>query len=234
MAADFEGTSADRIYYSISSLSYPFTLAAWAEADATNTSLLSVGDSSGTAYARIGAGSGGGWDAFTFDGTLSDGSTGDAADTTPTNLVGVFASVSSRQLIQSGVAKAANTDTQSDFTRDRIALGITADSTPFGDWNGRGSEFAIWNVALSSGEYGALAKGFSPLFFRPASLVFYFPAIRLLTGRDYKGAVPSSLGNPLNSPHPRIIYPEWVTDEFLAAVAASPTAVSQLMLMGVG
>lgn len=41
--------------------------------------------------------------------------------------------------------------------------------------DGRIADFAIWSVALTAGEFAALAKGVSPLRVRPASLVAYWP-----------------------------------------------------------
>jgi hypothetical protein len=67
------------------------------------------------------------------------------------------------------------------------------------------AESAIWNVALTAAEIATLAAGYSPLFVRPQSLVFYAPIIRELN--NLKGGVLTNNGSAAVSVHPRIIYP---------------------------
>lgn len=88
----------------------------------------------------------------------------------------------------------------------RIAAG-TDGSLAF---TGSLAEMAVWNVALDAGEIAALAKGFSPLFIRPQSLVAYWPL------RGYAAPEPdlwsnnlagTLTGSPSAVDHPRVLYP---------------------------
>jgi len=54
-------------------------------------------------------------------------------------------------------------------------LRVGLDNDNFGPADGRIAEVAIWDVALTAAEFGALAKGTSPLFIRPAGLKGYWP-----------------------------------------------------------
>jgi len=70
---------------------------------------------------------------------------------------------------------------------------------------------AIWQAQLSEAEIVSLAKGFSPLLIRPASLIFYAPLTRnngsggwieLVDGRQL-----IEVNSPVVAEQPRIIQP---------------------------
>jgi hypothetical protein len=69
---------------------------------------------------------------------------------------------------------------------------------------GAACEAALWNAALNADEIAALAKGFSPAFFRPQSLLAYAPLVRELF--ESKGNTLTNTGTTAGD-HPRIIYP---------------------------
>lgn len=116
-------------------------------------------------------------------------------------------------------------------------VGWTPDYIPVGakwagvaidyELDGQICECAIWNVNdFTSEERQALADGFSPLFVRPQSLIFYTPAIRAV--QDFiSGTVLTATGTPAVANHPRIIYP--ATPMIITAPAAvganAPTGV---------
>lgn len=64
------------------------------------------------------------------------------------------------------------------------------------------AEMAWWNVRLTTDEIGSLGQGFAPRRVRPASLVYYVPAIRDQTDMKAGGGTGSSLSV---SDHPRRI-----------------------------
>lgn len=89
---------------------------------------------------------------------------------------------------------------------DRTAIGGERDATPSLYMSGMIAETAIWSVALTVDEIAILAAGYSPLFVRPQSLVFYTPIVRDLF--DKVGGLTLSLGgSPSVADHPPIIYP---------------------------
>ena len=87
------------------------------------------------------------------------------------------------------------------------------------------AEFGIWSVALTDSEIASLAKGFSPLEIRPASLVAYYP----LGGHYGQSDVDrwknrhdlTAYNSPTWSDHPRVIYPGPSFAPIKATVASS-------------
>ena len=55
-----------------------------------------------------------------------------------------------------------DTTTLTSATLDAVAIGVTADSTPTADADGKFAEAAVWDKSLSASEVAALAGGFSP------------------------------------------------------------------------
>ncbi len=123
---------------------------------------------------------------------------------------------------------------------DRTAIGGLRDSTPGDYYDGTLAEFGLWNIALTAGERGALAAGYSPLFIRPASLVGYWSLsdinyVDRIGARTFVGANDGGSGAPTNAQdHPGIIYPTG-QQIFLPAAVAPPAGVTpRLALLGVG
>lgn len=105
---------------------------------------------------------------------------------------------------------------------------LITDSAVFGNrksydrnWDGRLEEFARWNRILSADEIAALAKRFSPLFFRNG-LVHYLPSIA--NARDVKLGTTGSVTGALVVPHSSILYPGQTQISAVTA-AVPPTPV---------
>ncbi len=90
---------------------------------------------------------------------------------------------------------------------DAVAIGVSADSTPYGYASAAIAEVAIWNIELSDAEHALLAKGYSPLFVRPEALVFYAPLIRGEIEKIGGLALTAQINAPDIDIHPPIIYP---------------------------
>ncbi len=101
-------------------------------------------------------------------------------------------------------------------------------------FNGKMAEVGAWNRALSDAEISALAKGFSPLFFK-RELKRYFSLPNENYVIDYAtGAAVTTAGTPDAFAHPRVIYP------YSGFVVPTPSAVAatirrySLPTLGVG
>lgn len=113
-----------------------------------------------------------------------------------------------------GGSSGNNTTSRAPTNIDRTVVGALfndATNAYSNYYTGRIMEAAIWSVALSAAELVALAKGFSPLLIRRASLVAYWPLGGHYGQFDldrYKSRWDLS---PTNSPtwadHGRVIYP---------------------------
>lgn len=110
-----------------------------------------------------------------------------------------------RQAFLNGTAGTANTTDVAVASQDNISVGFRNNSTPTGFFSGRIAEVAFWSVALTDAEIAILALGYSPLFVRPASLVFYAPLVRDL--QDIRGGRTLTASGTAVADHPRIIYP---------------------------
>ncbi len=142
---------------------------------------------------------------------------------------GVELSASSRAVYLDGGSKGTNTDTRSPDDADEVQIGQYARSTGDGDLLGDVAEAAIWNVALTDAEALILSKGYSPLFVRPESLVFYMPLIRDIY--DVIGAIGFTDVSTTLTDHPAIIYPgraQIGLDTAAAVAAPIPDRVFQV------
>jgi hypothetical protein len=141
----------------------------------------------------------------------------------------VFASDVSRSVYIDGGSKGTDTNSSSPLGVDNIGIGSiyywTGSSNDFSSpMSGRIAEAAVWNAALTDDEVAVLAAGFSPLFVRPQSLVFYVPLVRTVLDRvDNVGF--TTYGTPTVAAHPPIIHPAQVHQSF-AAAAAPPAGIS--------
>ena len=171
---------------------------------------------------------------FSFDTSFSsaDSSTGFSADTWH-HACGVELSASSRAVYLDGGSKGTNADTRTPDGSDEVQIGQYARSTGDGDLLGDVAEAAIWNVALTDAEALILSKGYSPLFVRPESLVFYMPLVRDIY--DVIGAIAFTDVSTTLTDHPAIIYPgrNQMGLDVAAAVAANTRRYS-LTMTGVG
>src|SRR3990172_9157932 len=89
-------------------------------------------------------------------------------------------------------------------------------------FSGRIAEPAVWDVSLSDDEIALLAKGFSPLFFRPQNLAAYWPLIALEDINDRIGGFNmTAVNTPITADHmPKIIYPAPPFISYPSAAAA--------------
>lgn len=71
--------------------------------------------------------------------------------------------------------------------------------------DGRMAELGIWNVALGADEINSLAKGFSPIFIRPASRKLYCDLVRDFF--DWHGHICAVSSGTTVVPHCRVIRP---------------------------
>ncbi len=184
-----DGSSENYYYIGNISLTMPLTLAAWCNVDTANAAtssqyFLSVGDVSSTDYMGIGyLGPSGAQPALAgyYDGTgtVSAQSTANMSYDTWHHVVGIFTSSSSRTVyLDGGNSNTESTAKAAVTPLDRISIGCSADSTPYGYIDGRVAECAIWDAALDASEIAALADGISPESIRPGNLEFYAPLIR--------------------------------------------------------
>jgi len=152
-ATDFDGTD-DRVDVTLSSLSEPFTIGGWIRtpvASADNT-LASVADKDVNADFHAVGEIASKLTARTYDGTISDAVSGTDVGSTWTHCVGVYATDSSREIYVDGVPAATNTDTRSVANIDRLTIGTTADSTPFGFTDGEIAGVSLYSAVRSAAE----------------------------------------------------------------------------------
>lgn len=213
-AIEYHAPPNNRSYYTFDTAPVlPLTLAAWVNYKATPDFVtFSVGNSATNDYIAIGSEAQGPDDhqAWTYDGDASADIGSAISINTWYHVAGVFRSDSDRELAVDGVLTGStNTDTQSTITYNRVGVSVSADNTPFGDFDGRLAELAIWDVELTAAELASLATGYSPLLIRPSNLIFYLPAIRhTIDDQRMSGVALQTLGtNVLSYPHPRTIYP---------------------------
>ena len=140
------------------------------------------------------------------------------------HIMGVWASATDRRVFIDGGSKGTNTTdvVPSGVNETWIGqLGIVAVELYF---SGRLAELGVWNAAFSDAEVALLAKGFSPLFFRPEALLCYMPMIRDEDQDRFGRLVVTAFNTPSIAEHPpKIIYPAPTFISYpSAAVAADP------------
>ena len=103
-------------------------------------------------------------------------------------------------------------------------------------FNGKIAEFAYWNTMLEVAQIVGLSRGYSPLLFKPQSLISYHQLIgRTSPEIDLVGGYGMTLANaPTAAAHPRIIYPSnhQAGLHFTPASAASPYMTTSPGLWG--
>lgn len=99
-------------------------------------------------------------------------------------------------------------------------IGALDRASPIHHMEGRVAEVGIWDVALDDDEIAALASGFSPLFIRPQSLVYYAPLIRDEDEDRVGGLSLTATNTPTVGTHPRVFSPAQLNFDMVAAAAA--------------
>lgn len=128
---------------------------------------------------------------------------------------GVFTTTASRTVYLNGANNATDTTAGSPASVDQTSLAVAWDGSGAGVWTqyytGRIAEVGVWNVAITAAEVASLAKGYSPLEIRPASLVAYYPLGGHYGQFDldrWKNRYDlTAYNSPTWSDHPRVIYP---------------------------
>ena len=238
MALDFEASSTDRIYGDLSTaLTLPCTFACWVNPDATEVEelWLSIGDSSSPAYAalRPAAVDSGSVGLIWYDGTSST-YLKVSHSFTPigswTHVCGVVRALDDREFYVNGTSEVSSTTTLNGVTFNRVAIGVSADSTPYGDANAKIAEVGVWDSELTAGEIAAIGSGCSPLFVQPQNLSYYRRGIRGDDGQLMSNGTSSdTFGDPLNSEHPPITYP---SAQMLYSVAAPAVTSRKYIVNG--
>ncbi len=206
----------------------PFSMATWFNKDALNDTqtLMSFADPGSTTQQinlRL--------DTTNAVAANAPGGTAFSSTVIPTSgswhhALGVWATSTSRSAYLNGGGKGTNTDSATSSGMTRIRLGVSADSTPFGFWDGMLAECAIWDVEITDDEALILATGVCPLFVRPENLVLYTPLIRAVRFPiDLMGGlILNDNGTPTVDDHPRIIYPSrrHIITPSVAAIVGNP------------
>lgn len=138
---------------------------------------------------------------------------------------GVANSATSRDVYINGGSTANNTTSRVPSGIDRTSIGAGNDSTPANYMSGMIAEAAIWNTNLTAAEVALLAKGVSPFFVRPASLVNYWPLIgRYSPEIDIVGGTNLTVTGATAAAHPRIFYIN--PSQYIPAVSGDITVIS--------
>ena len=136
------------------------------------------------------------------------------------NIVGVWASISSRKCYIDGSGGTTNGTFVTPMAPDTVSIAVLGGSSESSWPNGHIAECGVWNVALTDAEISSLAKGMCPLFVRPQSLIAYWPVHGT---QDPEPDLVSGVGltvvnTPLKSAHPRIFKPTAQILQFPPAV----------------
>lgn len=181
MARAFNGSSQYIEATSTPVTAVPYTMSVWARPNAlekTQTA-LALGRATSALYAALGYLSSG--KAFAeIRGSTTNAvpeSSGSTAKEVWNHLALINGSTTSHIVLLNGTAGTTNTtNTGATAGMNRTTIGsLFQASTRSSYFNGQIAEAAIWNVALTTAEVAALAKGLHPFFVRPANLVFFCP-----------------------------------------------------------
>lgn len=241
MSRLFDGTDDNLAFTASAPVSGPpLTVACW---------LRPTSNANGTAVGLSRNDNGNGYWALGADGSSvpffeQGGNTGGAASTAtagaalPTtswsHLTGVCAAANSRTCYRNGVAGTTLT-TSLTTTCNQWTIGdLRLLATDLSFRNGHIAEVGVWNVALTTGEINALAKGVSPRLIRPGNLVGYVPLRGTASPEpDYTagqrhltvtGAAPGTTNPPTS--------PIWASSGLLLPVTTA-TSMSETPIPGV-
>ena len=146
---------------------------------------------------------------------------------------GITASSTSRFCYLDGVSGTEDSQNKNPGSLTTTWIGGAFAAANAHAFDGDIAEVGLWDVVLTTAEMAILAKGYSPLFVRPASLVGYWPLINAgsATGSEVDrvgGNTMTHTGSPTVSAHPRIIYPSR-RQIFVPAAAAASAVFPPLM-----
>ena len=216
----------------IAAIAHPYSLSAWFNTNdvTVNQLVLSIADADGTDYAGLmirGGDAGDFLRAYSYDGAGNDSaiSTVGVSINTWHHGLAVFAATDDREIWIDGGGYHTDGNNRAVTDIDAVAVGVSADVTPFGYMSGPVAEAAVWDVALTAADAAILASGYSPLFVRPQNLVFYVPLVRD-NDEDIVGGISMTAFNaPTIASHPPVIRPASPFSAFGTA-AAPPVGVA--------
>ncbi len=151
--------------------------------------------------------------AYTASGAAQNGSFAASTATISSGVWGhcaaVFAAANDRRAYLNGANKGTEATSRavdsSYVSNTKIGVRGSADIQFM---NGSIAEAAAWNVALTDDEVAILAKGYSPLTVRPASLIAYWPLIgKYSTEISLKSGFGLAITGTTVADHPRVFYP---------------------------
>jgi len=225
----FDDANSEYISASISDVSMPITMGAWAKHDGNVSGLILGLLNAGADTDRF-------WLEMLWSGIML--STAVVTDNVPTthksaaqlvtsgvwsHQLGVFKNLSSRTGYLNGVASAEHTATlNNDPIVNEVVIGRNNKATPNEYLSGSVAEAAIWDVELTQAEIDILVAGYSPLFVHPQNLIFYAPLVASPsrdTNNDVIGGLDLTGTAPENFNHPPIIYPSAQILQFPSGVA---------------
>ena len=208
----------------------PLTMACWFNCDDTDNNGFTFinGTSSGSAWELRVLGTVSNRIRFVTNNVNTDSAAGGPFWTTGvwSHMAAVVVASTDRSVFLDGAAKITSTDDVSPATANELRISASSDSAGF--FSGSIAEPAIWDVALSDLEVGLLAKGLSPLFIQPDSLVFYAPLIRDEDFDKIGGVSLSAINTPSVATHPPKIKrpaPPFISYPTAAAVAVEAVAI---------
>lgn len=145
---------------------------------------------------------------------------------------GVFAASNSRTAYFNGANPGSETTNVVPAGLDRTYVGQFEYGGGFIYSDCSIAECAIWNVALNADEVASLARGFSPMMVRPASLAWYLPIMgRVSPEPDLKAGNNAAIIPGTTIEHPRMIYP--AAPYILDLPAVAPSGPESLFHSGV-
>ncbi|ODS40419.1 hypothetical protein BEH94_08330 [Candidatus Altiarchaeales archaeon WOR_SM1_SCG] len=155
-AFDFDGVN-DHVDVGLVISGYPFSLSAWVKADdKSDGAIISFSSGSDTYYHSIVFDEVSGdfiVTARSYDGAINDASSGDIISIGNWyHVVGVWTNDSHREIYLNGISQDSDAGTVSGIGLTNIKIGVTADSTPWGYFNGTIDEVRIYNRALTPDE----------------------------------------------------------------------------------
>ncbi len=195
----------------------PASLACWFKASAaTTTQALMALSTSGGVGRHVLFAAGGSPGAPLSLSTVNDGggTVSGACNTTTGysagtwfHAAGVLVQSYDRRVYINGGSVGTDSTDVGPITPNRTSIAARYNNTVGAFFDGSIADAAIWDAGLTAAEVGELAAGYSPLFVRPQSLVFYAPLVRGL--QEPVGSLGlTNVNTATVAPHPRIILPK--------------------------
>lgn len=213
MARLFDDANSDRLtnYSLLGITDYPFSFAAWFNADAdVDNAIIVFGGETGRRWIGIWAVAGGTLRTTTYVGsgtTNTNASTGWTVGVSH-HVAGVWVSDTERYVWIDGGSKGASTTERNFDTINKFHIGCANYVYDPKYPSGKIWEAGVWNIAFSDDDVVSLANGGVPPLVRPQGLVAYYPLLRDI--KDYGGSgydLSDTTGDTVVAPHGRMIYP---------------------------